>query len=83
MADIIKRNREEWLIYHYNAWLRDLTAYEIELAFLVSRQLQMKDIAAFTQNTNIMRGKIEEATAYVKVIEELLKEEKNGNTTNS
>ena len=80
MAEIIKRNRKEWLIFHCNAWLRELTAYEIELVVLESQKLQMKDIGVFTQKTSLMEAKIAEAELYVKVIEKLLTNiEKNGN----
>ena len=72
MADIIKRNREEWLIYHYNIWLRTLTAKEINLEYILSQKLNTEDIGAFTKATSILRASIEEAERYLKVIDELL-----------
>ena len=76
MAEIIKRNRKEWLIYHYNIWLKTLTSKEINLEVIKAEGAQGKNIVAYTKAVSHLRGMINEAKTYLKVIEELLKKEK-------
>ena len=76
MADIIKRTRKEWLIYHYNIWLKTLTGAETNLMVIEAQRIQVKDVSAYSQATAEVRGRIDEAKMYVKVLEELIKKEK-------
>ena len=76
MSDIIKRNRKEWFIYHYNIWLQKLTGLETNLEVIKLQELQIKDIGAYTKATSLLKNGILEAERYIKVLDELIKKEK-------
>jgi len=75
MADIIKRTRKEWLIYHYNQWLRTLTGAEANLMVLENEGIEMKNALNYSKAVSEVKGNIVEAEKYIKVLEELLTKE--------
>ena len=79
MADIIKRNRKEWFIYHYNIWLRTLTGAEANLKAIELQKLEMKDISAYSKAVAVINIKIDEAKRYIKVLDKLIEKEEEKN----